>query len=326
MTTYILGAGASRHAGYPLASELGRELYNWILHNKPEDYIWRNCIEELHEVYGGLEDLESILTELDECPPGSRAATFRDVGSKRGTVRFCIPEFFTSLRQRPALLYDRLAHERIHPGDTVITFNYDQACERSLKKAGLWEISDGYGFSLGIDTIPSSRVKVLKLHGSTNWWGTIFGGRTGFFQGGPNSLPDRPVILYPLDFEFLGYSKELCDPLCHGIHRAAALPALITPTRNKRFYVETSGGREWEGFWGGLWAQAGYALRSSGRIVIIGYSMPSADQDARKLLLEKPTKDAGIELFCGQRSTYIHDEFKLHCFTRVDAFKNGRFE
>jgi hypothetical protein len=80
------------------------------------------------------------------------------------------------LRQSPAPLYDQFARERIQPGDTVITFNYDQACERSLKEAALWEISDGYGFELGIDAIPTSTVRVLKLHGSTNWWVLHFSG------------------------------------------------------------------------------------------------------------------------------------------------------
>ncbi len=35
MVTYVLGAGASVHAGYPLASNLGNELRKWLHATKP---------------------------------------------------------------------------------------------------------------------------------------------------------------------------------------------------------------------------------------------------------------------------------------------------
>src|SRR5579862_2758944 len=95
-TTYVLGAGASYHAGYPLAGQLGEALNYWVLDNRPTNYVWRGCVEELYKLYGGFQDLESILTELDECPPGSRAATLNSTGNRncRGAVRVCLPEFF----------------------------------------------------------------------------------------------------------------------------------------------------------------------------------------------------------------------------------------
>jgi hypothetical protein len=334
-TTYVLGAGASYHAGYPLAGQLGEVLHNWIVHNRPANYIWRGCIEELYRLYGGLEDLESILTELDECPPNSRAAALKADGNLncRGAVRVCLPELFTALRVRPAPLYDRLANERVRPGDTIITFNYDQACERSLKKADapLWEISDGYGFDIGIGAIPGSSVRVLKLHGSTNGWVLYFGGIRGECHGDLHTQDSRPVILYPNDFDFLCYTEKLCDPLCVDIlkpdvPKPGVFPLLITLTRNKRFYEDTSLGRQWEGFWSGLWMQAEHAVQSSEKIVIIGYSFPSADKEARTLLLERSNKNARIEIFCGSSSRPIVAEFASRGFARVEAYGKGFFE
>ena len=325
MTTYVLGAGASYHAGYPLAADLGTKLRHWISANIPEGNFWRACIEELHQVYCGLDDLESILTELEECPPGSRAATL--TGNVRASVKVCIPEFFNGLREQPALLYDKLACQRIQPGDVVITFNYDLACERSLKNEGLWEISDGYGFRIPLHNVPPSRVKVLKLHGSTNWYGPLFGGMRGFFQMGPQALPSRPAIVFPQDFQFLSYPKELYDPLSVRDSRPAILPALITLARRKRFYVETSlGTREWEEFWNDLWVQARNALQDSERIVIIGYSMPAADEAARSLLLSASNKDASIAIYSGQGSAAIRNEFLSQGFARVEPHGANRFE
>jgi hypothetical protein len=310
-------------------SELGPELHAWVKRNVPEGSMWRGYLEALHELYGDLTDLEQVLTELDECPPGSLADTVSKGtrGSMRAAVGYCIPDFFRALRQSPAPLYDRLARERVRPGDVIITFNYDLACERALRAAGKWEISDGYGFELGVDAIPRSEVKLLKLHGSTNWCGLLFGGVTeGFFQLSGNVLPPRPVMPFRNDFEFLNYSCDLSDPLCAGIGRSGGFPALIAPASRKLFHVDTPFGREWEGFWDHLWDQARIALRSSDEIVVVGYSLPSADERARKLLLEGPKKESIIALWCGRRSPALRDEFVSRGYSRVRASESGRFE
>jgi len=197
MTTSVLGAGASCHAGYPLANELGDALVAWLAQNPtPVNEMYGGNIKELGQLYGNLQDLERILTDLENCPSGSRAATL-DAASRRYAIRdmrIMIPEFFRSLRQQPAGHYERLARERIQPGDVVITLNYDLALERELRRAGLWEIGDGYGFSLGIDGIPRSQVTILKLHGSANWLEVVFSGMKGVFQAPPDTFGSRPVV------------------------------------------------------------------------------------------------------------------------------------
>lgn len=327
MTTYVLGAGASLHAGYPLAGGLGEALRAWIYRTKPADNSYRIHIDQLSELYGGLGNLESVLTDLGECLPGSRAATLQPpiVGNLLSDLRHSIREFFNDLRQEPAPLYSRLARERIQSGDVIITFNYEAACERELKQAGLWEIGDGYGFSVRSDAILPSKVKVLKLHGSTNWWGLIFGGATGFSQVS-NMLGPRPVVFFLPDLEFLGYSGQLRDSLCAGIDEATGTPALILPTQRKRFFEQTSFGREWEFFWDDLWAQAGSALESSEKIVIIGYRMASVDERAKKLLLQHSNPDAEIAIFSGQSSSGICSEFKALGFERIKTFGEGHFK
>lgn len=327
MVTYVLGAGASCHAGYPLAGELGNALRDWIHREKSANHKFRVHIDQLHELYGGLGDIEDILTALNQCLPGSRAATLQGPirGNIRGDFRLSIREFFNALREKPAALYARLARERIQPGDVVITFNYEAACERQLKEGGLWEIGDGYGFALGLESIPLSKVKVLKLHGSTNWWGLIFRGSRGV-GAASDSLGPRPAIFFRPDLEFLGYSSEVRDPLCAGIDNAAGHLAVIMPTRRKHFFEQTPFGNEWEPFWEDLWKQAEDAVQSSGKTVFIGYGMADADEKARELLLEKSNRSAEIEIWCGGRSTAIRDEFAAKGFKKVRACKKSHFE
>lgn len=320
MTTYILGAGASFHAGYPLASELGDALVAWLAQNpNPVNEMYGSNLRELYKLYGNLQDLDQVLTDLEDCPLGSRAATMNAAARRyaRRNMKLMIPEFFRFLRQRPASLYERLARERIQPGDVVITFNYDLALERELRRAGLWEISNGYGFSLGIEAIPQSSVAILKLHGSVNWLEVAFSGMRGFSQGPPNAFGSRPVV-FPGEFDFLGYAADIRDPLAPS-GSAGAFPAIIMPGLKKRSYEQTS-------FWNDLWASAESALWSCERIVMIGYSMPRADEDARSLLLEKSNRNATIEIFCGGGTSKISEMFSARGFRCEISARGHHFE
>lgn len=58
MVTYVLGAGASLHAGYPLAAELGESLREWVHRKKSESDDSRVYIDKLTELYGGLTNIE----------------------------------------------------------------------------------------------------------------------------------------------------------------------------------------------------------------------------------------------------------------------------
>src|SRR5258708_3558095 len=327
MTTYVLGAGASRHAGYPLTPELGNCLLEWA---RQSDLDWRGFIDALNELYEGLTDLERILTELHECPSGSRAATLSKMqcGNTLGALEVAIPEFVYSLRQKPiqgADLYETLARHKIRSGDAILTFNYDLACENALRKEGMWEIGDGYGFLLGAGITPPSKTKVLKLHGSTNWLGILFDGNKGFSQA-DNVYGPRPCLFGGRDFTYLGYSEDVRDPLCKHISTTAVEPALILPALHKNFFHQTFRGREWEPFWDNMWGEAARALDSSERIVIIGYSMPKGDERARELLLKDSNPNAEILVFSGSRTCAICKEFRDAGFQNVNSFGKGHFE
>jgi hypothetical protein len=327
MVTYVLGAGASLHAGYPLTASLGDHLHRWSLRN---DFMWCGLVDELHELYDVLMDLEKILTELYERPAGSRAATLNEThcGSIIGALRVAIPEFFNWVRLEPVDgpdSYRELARHKIRGGDVILTFNYDLSCERALRTEGLWEIGDGYGFSIGGDITPSSKVKVLKLHGSTNWLGILFGGITGGSYA-PNVYGSRPCLFGENHFTYLGYSKDVRDPLCKGISTTGGERALILPTLHKDFFHQTPLGREWERFWNDIWNRAAEGLHSSERIVIIGYSMPSADERARELLLQRSNPRAEILVYSGSRTKTICEEFRVRGFHAVTSSGEGKFE
>lgn len=328
MVTFVFGAGASLHAGYPLTARLGDHLLDWARQN--DAFMWRGALEELFDQYGSLTDLERILTELHERPSGSPPAAWSKTqcGNTIMGVKVAVPELFNSVRGKSVPgrdLYGEFARKKIRDGDAILTFNYDLACERALRTQGAWEVGDGYGFSLGVGTSPLSKTKVLKLHGSTNWLGMLFDGNMGFSQVSDVYGP-RPCLFSERDFTYLGYSKDVCDPMRKGVTRTGANPALILPTLHKNFFHQTSFGREWEPFWNHIWEQGQQSLRSAEKIVVIGYSMPKADERARELLLKHSNPDAEILVFSGSRTRAICEDFLENGFRKVSSFGDGYFE
>jgi hypothetical protein len=294
---------------------MGKRLAAWIDTDSSGNQ-YRSCLGKIVGVYGTLDNFESILADLMTCPSGSKAATF---GVERHYLLLdlteAIRDYFDTIRSAPAPLYDGLTR-LLRPGDTVITFNYDLGIERALRSAGLWSIKSGYGFLIENDEQPSS-VELLKLHGSTNWRGIYFGGRTtGAFVVNRNSLGDRPVLYFRSDLDYLGY-QDFVDPLCSGVKTAANSPAMILPALPKTFWSETSFGKEWKPFWDHLWCRAESAIEKADELVIIGYSLPAVDQRARHTLLCTTNKAVRLTICCHESSTGIEQEFRGQAFSSI---------
>ncbi|HXY25259.1 MAG TPA: hypothetical protein VEI73_11460 [Candidatus Acidoferrum sp.] len=330
MTTYVMGAGASAHAGFPLASHLGNELWAWTSSScgRAGSYDYWTSIDVLHDLYGDLENIERILTDFDDATIGSPAGRLHPSDRKHHLSGFLVAlrEFLAARGAGHAALYERFVSERVKEGDTFLTFNYDAELERALKSGGLWEIGDGYGFPNDLPGIPKSKVHVLKLHGSMNWYGLIMGGHQGAFS--PSTMfGSQPVCTRPCDLKYLGYPPELKDPGLAAVTQFHAAPAMILPICSKRFYWKTFFSNvEWEQFWDDLWKLGEGVLRSSENIIIIGYGMAQVDQRARNLLLNGSNQEAEITLYCGSRTETIRDEFKARGFKHVEAPPGQKFE
>jgi hypothetical protein len=201
----------------------------------------------------------------------------------------------------------------IEPGDTIVTFNYDDSLDRELRRRGIWNVSNGYGFPLGHDE-GSSEVMLLKLHGSANWLISLFGGAVhGAFLVNPaNSMGEAPVI-HRADLRFLGYDEFAGRTYESG----GAPPCLILPGRTKQFFYDTSLGREFAEFWASLWLQAQRAQQICENVVICGYSLPEADTQARQLLFEGIRTTTPVEIVSGSDTGRIAEEFRRAGFSRV---------
>jgi hypothetical protein len=342
MTAYVLGAGASANAGYPLASKLLQGLSDWLdRYEDPEDWVnWcRNRIVQVRETFGSLDDFEGILGTLEEYghervkPTG--ATTYRqdykdlfhdctkkmqreDCGNPDVPAEGFYPQYLrsdlimgfrelfyqTEQKRSGPTAYDSFAEKRIGSDSTVITLNYDLALERALIKAGRWDIGTGYGYTAFADRA-ASPTTIYKLHGSVNW-----------FQTPMQEIP--PPLIFSRDLTILGYDG-LVDPRI-GPNGVAVNNSgtFIMPEPKKKFY--------WEQFWLPLWTVAADRLRDANEVFIHGYSMPTADSHARQLLFDNINKRAAINVHCRSSSDLIAEDFRSRGFKNVSSFPVIDFE
>jgi hypothetical protein len=337
---YILGAGASANAGYPLASRFLQALSDW-LGQKDESEHWvascRNRIVQVRETFGSLDDFEGILGKLEEygdkrvrptgpttygqdpkdilhdCAERMRSdITGADMPATgfypqylRSDLILAFREYFYEIEtaRSDETAYDRFVC-KIDADSLVITLNYDVALERAARRAGKWDIGTGYGFKLFPERAESATT-IYKLHGSVNW-----------FQAPMQQNP--PPLMFSHDLKLLGYD-DLTDPrIGHnniGINNSGTF---VLPDPKKQFF--------WERFWRPLWGAASRRLKEASEVFILGYSMPPADEKARELVFGNISPDSAINVFCRSTSERLADEFRRHGFGRVNSFPAIGFE
>ncbi len=327
MTAYVFGAGASAHVGYPLTATLGRELLDRMKADDGANPQFPE-IAAIVDNFGTIADFEQILTgavalhphcDLDSHMCG-KCVTLNNI--KFYLTRALI-EFFARVRDNEAKAYEGFSSEIVKPGDCVITFNYDVSLDCQLRRAKKWNISDGYGFSFPSNE-DHSPIKLLKLHGSSNWYAKFHGAISGYGEAGPGAnYLIRPVIT-PGDMDFLGYAIR--DPLFGN--GAGCPPLIVLPVPSKNFYLEFAGAqnKEMSKFFESLWSQARGALRMSDEIVICGYSMPDADVAASTLVFESIDKKARIKVLSGRSSDRVVQRFYDNGFHSVSKIAHQRFE
>ncbi|HMD76705.1 MAG TPA: hypothetical protein VKG86_04965 [Terracidiphilus sp.] len=92
---------------------------------------------------------------------------------------------------------------------------------------------------------------------------------------------------------------------------------MILPALPKVFYFATSFGQEWKGFWDSLWRHAEHAIKNADELVIIGYSLPTADERARDMLLSSTNKAVRLSICCHSATGSIEQEFFDHGFKGI---------
>ncbi len=208
---FVLGAGASAFAGYPL----GLELWQFLRHSESLDIgdkerrsAVMEALEPVLQKYSpdGCDrlDLEKVFTLLDLAHLGTSplelrvsdwplkkrqimgmiAATLQwhqygfqaEVldGRQASTLEGPQP-FGLGLNRKSVLSTVEKWVGMLQPGDTIVSFNWDILHESLLWCSHKWHHADGYGFlARDAPRDTHSPITILKLHGSVNRAQSLF--------------------------------------------------------------------------------------------------------------------------------------------------------
>lgn len=183
---FILGAGFSRPAGFPLATELTDQVLESLRKLVGDDYElfeFADQIQRLHKWITQSQTLPALNIEefyeyatvyAEQLRMKQHCVTVgRGAGETPYTQANDLITWLSYLDEH--LLEVLLEHENaaqldaverfvstLRPNDTVVTFNYDRLIERSLNTLGL-------PWSFGMNDDEPGRLRILKMHGSLDW-------------------------------------------------------------------------------------------------------------------------------------------------------------
>jgi hypothetical protein len=310
----ILGAGFSRPAGFPLATDLWNEICEAAASFSPNlrankfNQDLEHYIEFRKDTDGSVltretVDFEDFMRFLDvEHYLGLRGKDTWSEDGNEGTIvtKYLIgrilAEHLNGLQDVPELYFEFA--RRLEPHDTIITFNYDTLLERALDAAGtpyrlfpirLKNVTD----SGGIVDDGRDEVVVLKVHGSIDWFDRSAFERRILWHEKHKAPPPEDIIFSheaALGLERLvDGPRHHTDPL-RNIYRAKnlkalyaknllfmATPRILPPSTSKLLYAAGM-----NDFWRGM-GNAGYYNFG---MAIIGFSLPAQDDYARQIVYE----------------------------------------
>jgi hypothetical protein len=298
---FVLGAGASLFAGYPVAAGLLPFVRNHGFTEVNSRRIASEIFEKLsnaefqfsrHVVRdpSGTANLEQLLTylELYGSFPGTQFSLDpwceRDSDCIRRVVTDAFLEYQYDLSKR---LWDSPTAQMrpveeicgtwgacTSPGDVIVTFNWDVLHEIILWRSRLWSYRDGYGFDCENQGSrdEKSRTLMLKLHGSVNW---------------VQEYEHENVKYIAHVKDFFWESQDWDSREHHSEARSDSGRKLVLPT----YLKDISSNRVLQA----IWTKAHRVLAGAKELIVIGYSLNRVDHPARLLfgiaLSENPDLD-----------------------------------
>jgi len=298
-TSFILGAGFSAGAGFPLVRHLKQQVLDWVmverhpswephlrphLHGFPEGQFYAGL--KAVDPHGslGLEELMIALRDRlrdthDQDPSYVTLRVLRDAcGRLLWQKHRCVTDLPIAYRNFGLWMHQH--HGNGQP-NAVISLNWDVLAERVLSesKAG-WQY-----------TVHSPWVPVLKPHGSINWSKHLQEGLRAESQDWRQISPGSPYSYIPRDPFF--------DPFEQGANQN--LRHLLFP-----------GDPEDEKGVAQIWNEAAQAIGEREAVVFIGYSLPVYDAPAREFF-SRVAAGKRIEVY--SRSLDTLENYRRHLGT-----------
>jgi hypothetical protein len=265
---FILGAGASKHCGYPLTNDILREvtkkasdehkfhIHNFIKHQYP------NFIAS----YRNYPNIEDVLSLLDvsirmksEVPDSQYNLYTTDVSEiRRIILRNIVQYFFQILNDVDSNMPIYKFADCLTKKDVVISFNWDLNLEKALK-----DLKKKYSYDLNA----KNKITILKPHGSINWYqlkeiNLKERKRTPLYDGINDEEDERLHV-----FRYFRSPKSEVNK--------DFIPYIVPPTINKAIDIP-----EIRKIWRDIFQSLSYVPQ----INVLGYSLPNFDLNSRYII------------------------------------------
>ncbi len=314
---YILGAGCSKHCGYPLGPEMKNDLerFGQSLDPATSPRLLKAVTDTVVLMGGSVDTIDTLVQKLygGQLDQQIGGAQFRHLRAQ--TAAMAITTAFLAKEKNVwehgfARYRDFLC--RLFPGAEsnwsaiqksnrphVLTFNYDQAFEIAFldrfKIAGYslyGQLVLNSGLNLnGIGFEPNA-FSFLKLHGSVGMWVTDFPGDPIYQQREPS---DRR----PLEIDDRLFFPE--SPDAEGSNQPTGEPILFFPSQRQAILSQQTGFLFRE-FAKAVWNRATELISNASEIHAIGYSFNGIDRgpilemlgqarNCRRFVVQSPDAD-----------------------------------
>lgn len=262
---------------------------------KTRETGWWYALGEAND-RGAMEEFRERPHPFDDEPPELKNARQAQMGLEAAVDRFFTwrhqQDRLEEAQSRSRREYLRCELKSLSPGDAILTTNWDTLAERTLSELGLWFPTDGYGiaaplrpYGIKYADIPlsdlSSKVHVLKLHGSVGWHSLPR--KNSWYLRYANFLQFLPIAVRG-EHLLLQDPRETERP--YGWHESRVL---IRPSFLKRLQSPVLQD---------IWRIADKYLHTADEVKIIGYSLPESDGAVRALLnpLGRRLEDGDVEV------------------------------
>ena len=332
---FVLGAGASAFAGYPLGQDLWRFLRD---SESPE----RGAKERRDLVIEALEpivrryspersdrlDLEKLFTLLDLAHLGTAPLEFRVsdwpltkrqimgmiaetfqwhqyafqaeiIEGRQAQTLYGSQPFGLGLRRDAVLATIENWVEVLRLGDTIVSFNWDTLHESVLWRAKKWHYADGYGFPVRDAPLEThSPITILKLHGSVNW--------AQRSEDDCEPEIEHKGTFFPGAFDDSETFRRAMGTWNDG--RYLIVPSYLKDLSANRLLLR-------------LWERARDVLGEADEVTVIGFSLNEADAPARHLLGSALDRNSNLrEVIVVAPEQYEWDRFCYRFAKRQRSF------
>jgi len=352
---FFLGAGFSKHAGFPLGGELLSFVRQEL--NNSKDYFDQSCyspiLERVIELYKSsnlshfASNFELLLTSLslllaynDKDFIDKLRPIYDEFVGSYDSKRYFLPELILgriTYGIRNAFLNHHMkicdywdspficdeiiagAYSRffdiLEAGDVIITLNYDVLCEQGLWNKRKWTFLDGYGFKKEKEDLMDKDKVHLYTQAEESQIKVLK------LHGSVNWAGDYDkdgIILNDLQRYFHGYSGNDYERATGDQTITLVLPSYLTSYIKRKFILE-------------IWRQARECIINCDQLYFIGYSLSDIDSALQYMLYDAISSNqklnkGDIYVIDNQSSDGTFEFFyKKDISMKFNKFLNGKY-